>query len=204
MAEGKSARIRALNAEMHECARRHDFGRVMSLLEGGEAAKTVDGRSFAIAISACADAGDGSRAVELLGKAIGRGGKAAPGVEACTAAVKALCGSDLGRARALLRAMGAAPGPARVCGGALGEAARPNVRSANTFLRGCLRHGDVAGLSWCLGAMAKDWALAADATGRAGEGRDVGQLQTAPLSVAFHSFRLLFGRAILSRSGLEA
>ena len=63
MAEGKSARIRALNAEMHECARRHDFGRVMSLLEGGEAAKTVDGRSFAIAISACADAG--SRASKL-------------------------------------------------------------------------------------------------------------------------------------------
>ena len=31
-----------------------------------------------------------------------------------------------------------------------------------------------------------------------------GQLQTAPLSVGFHSFRLIFRRAIVSRSGLEA
>ena len=38
---------------------------------------------------------------------------------------------------------------------------------------------------------------------RAGNGCDIGQLQTAPLSVAFHSFRLIFRRPIISRSGLE-
>ena len=39
---------------------------------------------------------------------------------------------------------------------------------------------------------------------RAGKGCDVGQLQTAPISVVFHSFRLMFGRASKSRNGLEA
>ena len=38
----------------------------------------------------------------------------------------------------------------------------------------------------------------------AGTGCDVGQLQTAPLSVVSHSFRLIFRRAIVSRSDLEA
>ena len=38
----------------------------------------------------------------------------------------------------------------------------------------------------------------------AGQGRDVGQLQTAPLSVVFHSFRRTFGRGIIARSGLDA
>ena len=41
-------------------------------------------------------------------------------------------------------------------------------------------------------------------TGGAGKGRDVGQLQTAPISVVFHSFRLNFRRATISRNGLEA
>jgi ankyrin repeat protein len=38
----------------------------------------------------------------------------------------------------------------------------------------------------------------------AGTGRDGGQLQTAPLAVVVHSFRLIFRRAIVSRSDLEA
>jgi hypothetical protein len=38
----------------------------------------------------------------------------------------------------------------------------------------------------------------------AGRGCDIGQLQAAPLSVVVHSFRLIFRRAIISRSGLEA
>ena len=39
---------------------------------------------------------------------------------------------------------------------------------------------------------------------RAGKGRDIGQLHTAPLSVVFHSLRLISRRAIISRNGLEA
>ena len=39
---------------------------------------------------------------------------------------------------------------------------------------------------------------------RAGKGCDIGQLQTAPISVVFHSFRLTFGRAVISRNSLEA
>ena len=38
---------------------------------------------------------------------------------------------------------------------------------------------------------------------RAGKGRGVGQLQTAPISVGFHSFRLIFRRAIISRNSFE-
>ena len=37
----------------------------------------------------------------------------------------------------------------------------------------------------------------------AGKACDVGQLQTAPLSVVSHSFRLMFRRAIISRSDLD-
>ena len=37
-----------------------------------------------------------------------------------------------------------------------------------------------------------DRAVLVPADGRAGKGRDVGQLQTAPLSVGFPSFRLIF------------
>ena len=44
----------------------------------------------------------------------------------------------------------------------------------------------------------------AQVAGGAGHGCDVVPLQTAPLSVVSHSFRLIFGRAIISRNGLEA
>ena len=44
----------------------------------------------------------------------------------------------------------------------------------------------------------------AQVAGGAGNGCDVGQLQTAPLSVVSHSFRLIFRRMIISRNGLEA
>ena len=40
--------------------------------------------------------------------------------------------------------------------------------------------------------------------GRQNLGCEGGQLQTAPLSVVFHSSRLIFRRAIISRNGLEA
>ena len=40
--------------------------------------------------------------------------------------------------------------------------------------------------------------------GRAGTGGDVGQLQTAPISVGFHSLRPMVRRAIVPRDGLEA
>ncbi|KAH8095669.1 methyltransferase [Aureococcus anophagefferens] len=141
MAEGRSARTRALNEELHQYARRKDYANVMATLARGERDKTVDGRTFAIAISACADAGDAAGAVRLLRAAADRGGKCAPEVAACTACVKALCGDDLPGARELLRAMARAPA-ATPRFGALAEAARPNARTANTFLRGCLRHGD--------------------------------------------------------------
>ena len=63
MAEGRSARTRALNEELHQYARRKDYANVMATLARGEQDKTVDGRTFAIAISACADAGDAAGAV---------------------------------------------------------------------------------------------------------------------------------------------
>ena len=165
MAEGRSARTRALNEELHQYARRKDYANVMATLARGEQDKTVDGRTFAIAISACADAGDAAGAVRLLRAAAERGGKCAPEVAACTACVKALCGDDLPGARELLRAMARAPA-ATPRFGALAEAARPNARTANTFLRGCLRHGDWRAADWCVEAM-EGWGLEPDANGRA-------------------------------------
>ena len=45
--------------------------------------------------------------------------------------------------------------------------------------------------------------LAPHVPARAGKGCDIGQLQTARISVVFHSFWLIFGRAIISRNGLD-
>ena len=45
--------------------------------------------------------------------------------------------------------------------------------------------------------------LARAARARAAKGREGGQLQTAPISVDFHSFWLIFGRVIISRNGLD-
>ena len=45
--------------------------------------------------------------------------------------------------------------------------------------------------------------VAAKAANRAAQGCEGGQLQTAPISVVFHSFRPIFRRAIISRSDLE-
>ena len=126
MAEGRSARTRALNEELHQYARRKDYANVMATLARGEQDKTVDGRTFAIAISACADAGDAAGAVRLLRAAADRGGKCAPGVAACTACVKALCGDDLPGARELLRAMARAPA-ATPRFGALAESTSPKA-----------------------------------------------------------------------------
>ena len=137
---GRGARSRVLNASLHELARRRDFGAVLAKLAEGEASKSVDGRSFAIAISACADAGEPDRALRLLRAAAARGGRCAPGVAACTACVKALGGRDVGEAGALLAAMGRAPCDSGAFG-PLTEDARPNVRTLNTYLRACLRAG---------------------------------------------------------------
>ena len=45
---------------------------------------------------------------------------------------------------------------------------------------------------------------AVEANGRAAQGCEGGQLQTAPILVVFHSFWLMFRRGIISRNGLEA
>ena len=92
MAEGRSARTRALNEELHQYARRKDYANVMATLARGEQDKTVDGRTFAIAISACADAGDAAGAVRLLRAAADRGGKCAPGTTAPGSAAPVPCG----------------------------------------------------------------------------------------------------------------
>jgi tRNA G46 methylase TrmB len=89
----------------------------------------------------------GRTALRLLRTAGSRGGKCAPGVEACTAAVKALGSNDVDAAYALMEAMsraGSSHAP-HECG-PLTEIAKPNQRTLNTLLRSCLTAGrlDVA------------------------------------------------------------
>ena len=75
---------------------------------------------------------------------------------------------------------------------------QPGPRSRSQFAQGMKR--------WCEGEAddAADRRCFDAAPPRAGKGRDIGQLQTAPISVVSHSFRLILERAIISRNGLEA
>ena len=103
--EGKSQRTRRLNDELHSLVRQRNLKACLSKLAQGERDKNVDGRSYATACAACGDAGDGATALQLLRTAGSRGGKCSPGVEACTAAVKALGATDVDAAYSLVEAM---------------------------------------------------------------------------------------------------
>ena len=145
--EGKSQRTRRLNDELHALVRQRNLKACLAALAQGEKDKNVDGRSYATACAACGDAGEGQKALELLRTAGSRGGKCSPGVEACTAAVKALGASDVDAAYRLLEAMhraGSSHAP-HECG-PLTAIAKPNQRTLNTLLRACLTAGrlDVA------------------------------------------------------------
>ena len=67
----------------------------------------------------------------------------------------------------------------------------PSSKTQNSFV-----------LAYCL-ARDHNVSLAHDGALRAGKACDVGQLQTAPLSVVSHAFWQMFGRAIISRSGFR-
>ena len=145
--EGKSQRTRRLNDELHSLVRQRNLKACLAKLEQGERDKNVDGRSYATACAACGDAGDGRTALRLLRTAGARGGKCSPGVEACTAAVKALGATDVDAAFSLMEAMsraGSSHAP-HDCG-PLTAIAKPNQRTLNTLLRACLSAGrlDVA------------------------------------------------------------
>ena len=103
--EGKSQRTRRLNDELHAFVRQRNLKACLAALAQGEKDKNVDGRSYATACAACGDAGEGQKALELLRTAGARGGKCSPGVEACTAAVKALGSNDVDAAFSTLLAM---------------------------------------------------------------------------------------------------
>lgn len=103
--EGQSARTRRLNNELPALVRQRNLAACLAALAQGERDKNVDGRSYSVAIAACGDAGDGATALRLLRTAGARGGKCSPGVEACTAAVKAVGASDVDAAFNLCEAM---------------------------------------------------------------------------------------------------
>ena len=145
--EGKSQRTRRLNDELHSLVRQRNLKACLAALAQGEKDKNVDGRSYATACAACGDAGAGQKALELLRTAGARGEKCSPGVEACTAAVKALGASDVDAACSLVEAMsrsGTSHAPYEC--GPLTDIAKPNQRTLNTLLRACLSAGrlDVA------------------------------------------------------------
>ena len=73
-----------------------------------------------------------------------------PGVVVCTTYLKGLCmAGDMPAAAALLRAQTGRPEP-------------PNIRTVNTFLRGCMMHGALAMALDCYRRMARDWGVAPD------------------------------------------
>lgn len=187
MAHNELANVRVLNGRLHAACRRRDIMTVDSLMKAGRAMNALDGRSYAIAVNACADLGDVTGALNWLWEAARLGKRFAPNVEACSAACKALCSEgDLTKGRLLMCAMAASGGKAHgkdeaaqerqtirrfweACGLGgdflLGGEAKPNVRTANAFLRGCLRTGGVDAATWCYSQMAR-WGIEADSSSR--------------------------------------
>lgn len=187
MAHNKLANVRVLNGRLHAACRRRDIATVGSLMKMGKAMNALDGRSYAVAVNACADVGDVTGALNWLWEAARLGTRFAPNVEACSAACKALCSEgDLSKGRLLMCAMAASGSKGRskvevaqereairrfwaACGLGgdflLGGEAKPNVRTINAFLRGCLRTGGVEAATWCYSQMAR-WGIEADSSSR--------------------------------------
>ena len=87
----------------------------------------------------------------------------------------------------------------------------PGAVDESTSLRAALRSGvvlgrlaDALGLGDCAWRAVDERALGATTAAGSVARRAKFPTSKAPISAVFHSFRLIFGRAIISRNGLEA
>ena len=143
---------RELNKELTRLARGKQLTACRAAFEAAKSSGVADSWSHAIVINAHATCGDGAGALAALAAMRAAGHR--PCVMSYTASLKAPCAcGDLGAARRLLAEMerdfaaAAAAASAAAASAAATSAAlddwTANVRTANTFLRGCLVAGGV-------------------------------------------------------------
>ena len=130
---------RELNATLSRLARGKQLAECRAAFAMGSASGSADSWSHAILINAHATCGDGDGALAALAAMRAAGHR--PCVMSYTAALKAPCGrGDLDVARGILAEMEAEFGKP---GLPKADDWTPNVRTANTFFRGCLVSGGV-------------------------------------------------------------
>eukprot|EP00931_Biecheleriopsis_adriatica_P108913 TRINITY_DN8317_c0_g2_i2.p1 TRINITY_DN8317_c0_g2~~TRINITY_DN8317_c0_g2_i2.p1 ORF type:complete len:746 (+),score=211.67 TRINITY_DN8317_c0_g2_i2:70-2307(+) len=145
----------ALNRRIASLAQARDLQGIRATLQELEGKQWANGHTYAAAVNALCRCGDWKGAEAALGRAekaglFRRGAGASSGLITRTSMIRGYveCARDLGKAKALLERMESL---------AL-MAARPNVRTANTFLRGCLILGAVADAEALLKRMETRWA----------------------------------------------
>ena len=148
----------ALNRQIAAHAQVRDLAAVRSTLSELEGKKWANGHTYAAAVHALCRCGDWQGAEAALSRAekfglFKRGTGAASGLITRTSMLRGYveCARDLGKARALLERMEKEK-----------AAGRPNVRTANTFLRGCLTLGSVHDAEAVLQRMNEVWASQKD------------------------------------------
>ncbi|CAE7884819.1 age-1 [Symbiodinium sp. KB8] len=148
-----------LNREIASHAQLRDLPAVHATLRNLEEKGWANGHTYAAAVHALCRCGDWQSAEAALGRAeeaglFRRGAGAASGLITRTSMLRGYveCARDLGKARSLLERM-----EKEKC-----LAGRPNVRTANTFLRGCLVLGSVADAEAVLHRMQTVWAAQDD------------------------------------------
>ena len=130
---------RELNATLSRLARGKQLAECRAAFAMGSASGSADSWSHAILINAHATCGDGDGALSALAAMRAAGHR--PCVMSYTAALKAPCGrGDLDVARGILAEMEAEFGKPSL---PKTDDWTPNVRTANTFFRGCLVSGGV-------------------------------------------------------------
>eukprot|EP00927_Polykrikos_kofoidii_P036917 TRINITY_DN31120_c0_g1_i1.p1 TRINITY_DN31120_c0_g1~~TRINITY_DN31120_c0_g1_i1.p1 ORF type:complete len:1040 (+),score=199.50 TRINITY_DN31120_c0_g1_i1:79-3120(+) len=144
----------ALNKQIADRGKVRDLQGVRATLADLEKRGWANGHTYAAAVNALCRCGDWKSAYVALRRAeaatlFRKGAGAVSGVIARTAMMRGLCESarQLGRAKALLERMEKQEL----------VTARPNVRTANTFLRGCLLLGAVGEAEELLGRMEHEW-----------------------------------------------
>lgn len=149
----------ALNRQIASHAQARDLAAARSVLQTLESKGWANGHTYAAAVHALCRCGDWRSAEEALARAekaglFNRGAGAASGLITRTSMIRGYveCARDLGKARELLERME----KEKVL------ASKPNVRTANTFLRGCLILGSVNDAETLLERMTTVWAAQED------------------------------------------
>ena len=141
-----------VNQQMSSLANRKQLSEARALFESLVASGRANAHSYTIAINAHVRCADRDGAVTTLARMRSAGQPV--GVVALTSVIKAHCAAgDLQSAWALVKEMSDQ-----------GGSAAPNLRTANTFLRGCLQAADVVRAEAILPLLSK-WGLALDISG---------------------------------------